>query len=173
MQIQLTAEALEALFPEGSEARTELQHTVMLQFAKKSFAKHNFPLEMRKTLFSLHAESHRALNNQLTEALREAGLKRENEYQPYTLTQSMKDSIGREVSEAVLASIAEQTKHFTTEQVVSRAMNNQLATMMRRSCDRIVQNFFVDHVDKADFQAKIDKAMQDFVAAVLQAKGIK
>lgn len=173
MNIQLTPEALEALFPEGSQARIELQNTVMTQFAKKSFAKHTMPLELRKELISLHAESHRALHSELKEALHKAGLKRESDYQPYTLRQSMKDTIGREVSAAVLASVAEQTKHFTAEQVVSRAMNNQLAVAMRNSIERTVQNFFIEHVDKADFQEKIDKAMQAFVAAVLQAKGIK
>ncbi|APU02496.1 hypothetical protein [Aeromonas phage SW69-9] len=40
MKIQLDTKALEALFPEGSEARVELQNAVIANFAKKMQEKH-------------------------------------------------------------------------------------------------------------------------------------
>ena len=40
MKIQLDTKALESLFPEGSEARIELQNAVIANFAKKMQEKH-------------------------------------------------------------------------------------------------------------------------------------
>ncbi|UYD57602.1 hypothetical protein OFDDKENP_00226 [Aeromonas phage B614] len=103
MKIQLDTKALEALFPEGSDARVELQNAVIANFAKKMQEKHLS--EVTK--------------NQIHTAVRDAGVNMDS----YSIVRDMLNKTitnnGWDASKAQLktnASLANAVRNFAQQQ---------------------------------------------------------
>ena len=82
VKLQLNAEALAALFPEGSQARLELQNAVVAEFVRKQLKEKVFGSDVFTTIDRVRAELKdelkRGREQVMTSALADAGLKKDS-----------------------------------------------------------------------------------------------
>lgn len=149
LQLRLTVEALNALFPEGSTARVELQSAVMSEFVRKSLKPNAFGEEAAAQIDRARGDALAAIKRACTDsadnALRDVGVKAQ--YGSVTISGATAERIHTDVRRAVHEQISEK-----------------ISALVATATDKLRGT--IEH----DAQAAVNRMINAEIAAAVKAK---
>lgn len=153
-KIQLNADALAALFPEGTQARIELQQAVTAEFVRKHFRSGALGTDVFKAIEGARtdclASIERARTDVMTRVLAEKGLQKN--WSSYTLQGEAKEAVS-----AAAKSIVEATAQKAASEAAAAAVD-KLKAGLETAVDRRV-NLIQDGQIRLAVKAHIDAVM--------------
>lgn len=139
IQLRLDAAALAALFPEGSQARVDLQQAVVAEFAKKY---------IKPSAAGLQAMVDKARAEAVAEVMKELGLSR-GAYSSNPV--KLSDGVKYEIDQAARAAVREHSR----ERIEDYAKNAAATTAHDA---KVLVSRLVDEEIRASIRAKVQEA---------------
>lgn len=153
--LRLNKQALEALFPEGSEARVDLQKAVVANFVSVNLRPHTMGPDLEKIVNDARAEYRRTVSNLRADVVRtslaDAGIKTDLWGRPTLQDATKKD----------LARLAEGVVRDTVYDAATKAAQNA-AESMSETIEAIVERRVAKIIDTEvtkRVQARVEAAM--------------
>lgn len=141
IKLQLNADALAALFPEGSQARVELQNAVVAEFVRKH-------IKIAALGSGIQLQIEKAKKEAIEVALGEFGLKKDT-WGAMKLTSVAQGSIAdatraavrQEVTDqiAVAVNLAKSTVTHDAQAAVNRLVNGEIATAVKARVQEVAK----------------------------------
>ena len=156
IKIQLNADALAALFPEGSGARIELQNAVVAEFTKKHLRESAFGPAVKERVERARADALAAVssakNEVFTQTVQQLGADTHGwggVRLSTDLVRRVSDEAHKQVNEQILSSVAERVK----------AAAGGLSTTIAHDV-RVAVNSLVDAEIRAAVRAKVQAVVE-------------
>lgn len=140
IELKLDTAALSALFPEGSEARVNLQQACTENFARRHFR--GLGEDVLRRLDVFRAEALAEIESKYTT--------QKNGWGPQVLSDSLREKMAAEVeksvnqcfSDQVNACVAKAIDEFDLESKIRRLLDSQIENFANRAAQRLVEERF-------------------------------